>query len=146
MDRERAARFSDDANPGLYRIAHKMATGTGKTVVMAMLIAWHTLNKTQNPQDGRFSDSFLVAAPGIAIRDRLRVLLPPDPDNYYRQRDIVPTDRVADLGRAKIVITNCHAFRVRSKALCRACMNHTGSDGGWFYWFPTPVGQVCSAA
>lgn len=37
--------FAEDANPGLFRVAHKMATGTGKTVVMAMLIAWHTLNK-----------------------------------------------------------------------------------------------------
>ncbi|MCB0953464.1 MAG: DEAD/DEAH box helicase family protein [Microthrixaceae bacterium] len=108
-------RFADDANPGLYRLAHKMATGTGKTVVMAMLIAWHTLNKAQNPQDGRFSDAFLVAAPGITIRDRLRVLLPSDPDNYYRERDIVPIDRVADLGRAKIVITNFHAFQLREK-------------------------------
>ncbi len=94
--------FAADANPGLFRMAHKMATGTGKTVVMAMLIAWHTLNKAANPQDGRFGDAFLIVAPGITIRDRLRVLLPSDPDNYYRQRDIVPPDRVGDLGRAKI--------------------------------------------
>ena len=37
-----------------------MATGSGKTVVMAMLIAWHTLNKRANPQDARFSDTFLM--------------------------------------------------------------------------------------
>ncbi len=92
-----------------------MATGTGKTVVMAMLIAWQTLNKAANPQDRRFTDAFLVVAPGITIRDRLRVLLPKDPDNYYRQRDIVPADRVGDLGRAKIVITNFHAFQLREK-------------------------------
>ena len=67
-----------------------MATGSGKTVVMAMLIAWHTLNKLANPQDARFSDTFLIVTPGITIRDRLRVLLPNDPENYYRQRDIVP--------------------------------------------------------
>ena len=63
-----------------------MATGSGKTVVMAMLIAWHTLNKRANPQDARFSDTFLIVTPGITIRDRLRVLLPNDPGNYYRQR------------------------------------------------------------
>jgi hypothetical protein len=57
----------------------QMATGSGKTVVMAMLIAWHTLNKRANPQDGRFSDAFLIVTPGITIRDRLRVLLPNDP-------------------------------------------------------------------
>ena len=79
---------NDTSNPGLPRTAFKMATGSGKTVVMAMLIAWHTLNKRANPQDARFSDTFLIVTPGITIRDRLRVLLPNDPDNYYRQRDI----------------------------------------------------------
>ena len=81
---------NEDANPGLYRMAFKMATGSGKTVVMAMLIAWHALNKLANPQDARFTDAFLIVTPGITIRDRLRVLLPNDPSNYYRQRDIVP--------------------------------------------------------
>jgi type III restriction enzyme len=107
--------FAEDANPGLFRVAHKMATGTGKTVVMAMLIAWHTLNKVANPKDPRFSDAFLVVAPGITIRDRLRVLLPSDPQSYYRERDIVPPDRLGDLGRARIVITNFHGFQLREK-------------------------------
>jgi type III restriction enzyme len=107
--------FSEDANPGLFRVAHKMATGTGKTVVMGMLIAWHTLNKAANPKDGRFGDAFLIVAPGITIRDRLRVLLPSDPENYYRQRDIVPAGLVGDLGRAKILITNFHGFQLREK-------------------------------
>jgi type III restriction enzyme len=51
------------ANPELDRMAFKMATGSGKTVVMAMLIAWHALNKIEDPQDARFSDSFLIVAP-----------------------------------------------------------------------------------
>ena len=46
---------------------------------MAMLIAWQALNKLANPQDARFSDTFLIVTPGITIRDRLRVLLPNDP-------------------------------------------------------------------
>jgi type III restriction enzyme len=62
------------AGTKLFRMACKMATGTGKTVVMSMLIAWQTLNKRRNPQDNRFADAFLVVAPGITIRDRLRVL------------------------------------------------------------------------
>src|SRR5437588_1020301 len=103
-------RFNDDANPGLYRIAHKMATGTGKTVVMAMLIAWQTLNKAANPQDGRFTDAFLVVSPGITIRDRLRVLLPSDPSNYYRERDLVPPELRQDLGRARVIVSNFHVF------------------------------------
>ena len=55
-----------------------------------MLIAWQALNKLEDRQDARFSDAFLIVTPGITIRDRLRVLLPTDPDNYYRQRDILP--------------------------------------------------------
>ncbi len=106
---------NDTSNPGLLRTAFKMATGSGKTVVMAMLIAWHTLNKRANPQDARFSDTFLIITPGITIRDRLCVLLPNDPDNYYRQRDIVPAQLQDYLGQAKILITNYHAFQLRER-------------------------------
>ena len=63
-------RANEGANPLLQRVALKMATGSGKTVVMAMLIAWQTLNKLANPQDGRFSDAFLIVTPGITIKDR----------------------------------------------------------------------------
>jgi type III restriction enzyme len=109
-------RANDTSNPGLPRTAFKMATGSGKTVVMAMLIAWHTLNKRANPQDARFSDTFLIVTPGITIRDRLRVLLPNDPESYYRQRDIVPPQLQDQLGQAKILITNYHAFQLREKS------------------------------
>jgi len=99
-----------DTNAGLYRVAHKMATGSGKTVVMAMLIAWQALNRFANPRDRRFTDTFLVVTPGITIRDRLRVLLPTSPDNYYRERDLLPTEQIVALGQARIAITNFHAF------------------------------------
>lgn len=102
-------------NPGLFRMALKMATGSGKTVVMAMLIAYHALNKLATPQDRRFTDRFLVVTPGITIRDRLRVLLPSDPENYYRQRDLLPSDMMEQLHRARIAITNYHAFKLREK-------------------------------
>ncbi len=106
---------NDRANPGLPRMALKMATGSGKTVVMAMLIAWHTLNKAAYPQDARFANAFLIVTPGITIRDRLRVLLPNDPQNYYRLRDVVPAQEMGTLGQAKMVITNFHAFLPREK-------------------------------
>jgi type III restriction enzyme len=113
---ENRIRAANDAhNPGLPRMAFKMATGAGKTVVMAMLIVWQTLNKHANPQDARFSDTFLIVTPGITIRDRLRVLLPNDPENYYRQRDIVSAQLREQLGQAKILITNFHAFQLREK-------------------------------
>ena len=106
---------TDLYNPGLSRAAFKMATGSGKTVVMAMLIAWQTLNKLDNPQDTRFSDVFLIVTPGITIRDRLSVLLPNAPGNYYEMRDIVPNWQMELLNRAQIVITNFHAFQLKEK-------------------------------
>ncbi|MDQ6682699.1 MAG: DEAD/DEAH box helicase family protein, partial [Chloroflexota bacterium] len=109
--REEATRRSG----GLYRIALKMATGSGKTVVMAMLIAWQTLNKLNDPHDKRFTDTFLVVTPGITIRDRLRVLKPNAPDNYYEERDLLPTDLFQRLQAATVVITNFHAFQRRDK-------------------------------
>jgi type III restriction enzyme len=103
------------ANPGLDRIAFKMATGSGKTVVMAMLIAWHALNKIANQQDKRFSDSFLIVTPGITIKDRLRVLLPNDPDTYYTAMNLVTADQLVQLMQARIVLTNFHTFLRRDK-------------------------------
>ncbi|MBA3725545.1 MAG: DEAD/DEAH box helicase family protein [Armatimonadetes bacterium] len=102
-------------NNSLPRMAFKMATGSGKTVVMAMLIAWQVLNKATSPQDARFTESFLIVCPGITIRDRLRVLMPNDSGSYYRERDLIPGDSVQQLGGAKIVITNFHSFLQRNK-------------------------------
>ena len=104
---------SQQANPGLSRMALKLATGAGKTTVMAMLIAWQTVNAVRRPNSPRFTKGFLVVAPGITIRDRLRVLQPNDPDSYYASRELVPTDMKRELDKAKIVITNYHAFQLR---------------------------------
>ena len=104
---------NEQANPGLARLALKLATGAGKTTVMAMLIAWQTLNAVRRPQSRNFTRGFLVVTPGITIRDRLRVLQPNDPDSYYQSRELVPADMLSDLNRAKIVITNFHAFKRR---------------------------------
>jgi len=103
------------ANPELLRIALKLATGAGKTTVMAMLIAWQVANAVRHPNSRTFSRGFLIVTPGITIRDRLRVLLPNDPDNYYRHRELVPPDMLGDLAHAKIVITNYHAFKLRER-------------------------------
>jgi len=103
------------ANPGLYRVATKMATGTGKTVVMGMVIAWQVLNKLAAVQDRRFSDTFLVITPGITIRERLQVLLPNAPGNYFRALDLVPPDLHERLQAATVVITNFHALIRRER-------------------------------
>ena len=137
---------NDTSNPGLPRTAFKMATGSGKTVVMAMLIAWQTLNKRANPQDARFSDTFLIVTPGITIRDRLRVLLPNDPENYYRQRDIVPAQLQDQLTQAKIIITNYHAFQLRERVAAGKITKSILADGQSSPFTETPgqmVRRVC---
>ncbi len=90
-----------------------MATGTGKTVVMAMIIAWQTINKVMTPNDARFAKRFLVVTPGITIRDRLGVLHPERDDNYYHERDLVPADLWDALLQAQVEIINYHAFLPR---------------------------------
>ncbi|KKR92040.1 MAG: Type III restriction-modification enzyme,R/helicase subunit [Candidatus Woesebacteria bacterium GW2011_GWA1_41_13b] len=102
-----------EANPGLYRMAFKMATGSGKTVVMAMMIAYNTLNKIRYPMDTRFTDAFVVVTPGITIRDRLNVLLPNDPHNYYLQRDIVSYQDFDLLQQAVVHIVNFQQLELR---------------------------------
>jgi type III restriction enzyme len=106
---------NNEANRDLMRLALKLATGAGKTTVMAMLIAWQTINAVRTPNSKKFTRGFLLVAPGITIRDRLRVLLPNDPDSYYKNRELVPSDMMEELNKAKIVITNYHAFKQRER-------------------------------
>jgi type III restriction enzyme len=109
------AAANQEANPELNRLALKLATGAGKTTVMAMLIAWQTVNAVRRPGSKHFSRGFLICAPGLTIKDRLRVLQPSDPDNYYTNREIVPQDMIEDIRKAKLVITNYHAFKRRER-------------------------------
>ena len=104
-----------NANPEIFRIALKLATGAGKTTVMAMLIAWQTINAVRQPNSKDFTKGFLIITPGITIRDRLRVLQPNDPDSYYRKFELVPQDLLHEMDKAKIVITNYHAFMLRQR-------------------------------
>ena len=103
------------ANPELFRMALKLATGAGKTTVMSMLIAWQTVNAVRYPRRDRFTKRFLIVTPGLVIRDRLRALIPNDPENYYEHRDLVPKDMLPDVKKAQVVITNYHAFHLREK-------------------------------
>ena len=112
---EHLANANAEANPELMRLALKLATGAGKTTVMAMLIAWQTVNAVRKPNSRKFTRGFLLVAPGITIRDRLRVLMPNDPNSYYKSRELVPADMMDDLNKAKIVITNYHAFKLRER-------------------------------
>jgi type III restriction enzyme len=104
-------RASEEHNKGLLRIALKLATGAGKTTVMAMLIAWQTINAARRPEDERFTKGFLVVTPGLTIRERLQVLLPNHEANSYDAMALVPHNLRPEINKAIVVITNYHAFK-----------------------------------
>lgn len=122
---------SFEANEGLNRWALKMATGSGKTTVMAMIIAWQALNAQANPRSPLFTPNALVIAPSVTIRNRLQVLRPSHPQNYYTDRGIVPAGTMrARLETANVAVTNYHALRpkdnvVASAAVHRARQGHS---------------------
>ena len=92
------------------RLCSKMATGTGKTVVMAMLIAWQIINKMTYRQDTRFSKDILVISPGLTVRNRLQVLNPyaPEGNNYYLEFDLIPSGMYDKLRGGRVKIINWH--------------------------------------
>ena len=106
----------NDSNfPNLTRYGCKMATGSGKTVVMAMLISWAFCNKGKIPGDGRFSSAALIVCPNLTIKERLQVLRPDIPNNYYEEFDIVPSPLLPELMKGKILVTNWHQFAPESE-------------------------------
>ena len=88
----------------------KMATGSGKTIVMGMLIAWQVLNKVTNSKDTRFSKNILVVAPGLTVRNRLSVLNPFGKENYFEEFNIVPSGLMESLRQGKVKIINWHTL------------------------------------
>ena len=90
------------------RLCSKMATGSGKTIVMAMLIAWQVLNKVAYPQDKRFSKNVFVVAPGLTVKSRLSVLQPSGPGNFYDEFDVVPEGLRDRLRQGRVLVRNWH--------------------------------------
>ena len=99
-----------DGLPALTRYGCKMATGSGKTVLMAMLIAWAFCNRGRVPGDERFPNAALVVCPNLTIFERLQVLRTDVEDNYYQQFDIVPAQLAPELRKGKLLIANWHKF------------------------------------
>ncbi|MCG9131609.1 DEAD/DEAH box helicase family protein [Candidatus Poribacteria bacterium] len=99
----------------LIRFGCKMATGSGKTVVMAMLIAWAFCNRGKVPSDERFPHAALVVCPNLTIKKRLQVLRPEDMDNYYDAFELIPTKLRPLLNSGKVLITNWHQFAPESE-------------------------------
>ncbi len=93
------------------RLCAKMATGSGKTILMAMLIAWQVLNKATYPQDKRFSRNILLIAPGLTVRKRLEVLIPGSSGSYYQEFQIIPPgleDKLRQGQTCRVMVRNWH--------------------------------------
>jgi type III restriction enzyme len=111
---ELASEFASAEFKPWLRYACKMATGSGKTTVMAMLASWSIINKVNNRSDGRFSDAVLVVCPNVTIRDRLRELDPQSSEaSLYRTRNLVPSHMMPLLARGRVLVTNWHVFEAQ---------------------------------
>ncbi len=110
------AAANEEYNDGIYRLAVRMATGTGKTVVMGMVIAWHAVNAaTSRRKDGRYTTLFLAITPGHTVRERLEVLKPSSRDNIYDSMHLLPEGKRDVLGKVKVRVLNFHAFQPRDR-------------------------------
>ncbi len=98
------------------RLCAKMATGSGKTIVMALLIAWQALNKIIDSQNAAYSKNFLVVAPGLTVKRRLQVLMPSHPQNFYDDFNIVPSGLRDKLNQANVLIHNWHTLQWETEA------------------------------
>lgn len=94
------------------RLCNKMATGSGKTTVMAMIITWQVLNALTYPKSPRkYSSAVFLVAPGLTVKSRLQVLLPGSLDNYYDSFALCPSESLRQkLNRADILIENWHTL------------------------------------
>lgn len=101
---------SDQNLLALRRLGCKMATGSGKTIVMAMLISWAFCNRGRNPSSTNFPNAVLVCAPNLTVKKRLSVLRPDDPDNYYDMFDLIPPKYREFMNAGKVLVTNWHVF------------------------------------
>lgn len=98
----------------LRRLGCKMATGSGKTVVMAMLVAWAFCNRGRNPASRHYPNAVLICAPNLTIRKRLQVLRPEHPQSYYDQFELLPAKYRELLSSGRVLVTNWHAFAPKS--------------------------------
>jgi type III restriction enzyme len=100
------------------RLCCKMATGSGKSTVMAMLAAWSILNKIASRNDARFSDTVLVVCPNVTIKNRLQEIDPRNGEaSLYRTRDLVPERLMSDLQQGRVIIWNWHVFEPQGSAV-----------------------------
>jgi len=105
---------NDPDLPPLFRYGCKMATGSGKTIVMAMLVAWSFCNRGRVPGNDRFPNAALIVCPNLTIKERLQVLRPEHEANYFEEFDLVPSSLMNELRKGLVLVTNWHAFAPES--------------------------------
>ena len=132
LDKPQDAASTAKGYKPLKRYGCKMATGSGKTVVMAMIAAWSILNKAAYPNRKEFSDAVLVVCPNLTVKERLQVLLPAHARNYYDTFNLVPRDLREDLSKAKFFITNWHAFAPEDDSRRRSVVQRGEESDGAF--------------
>ena len=107
--------INDLYNDGIHRVAHKMATATGKTPVMAMLVLYHAANhQNAAPDDRRFTRRFLVITPGLTVRERLQDSLDPGhEDSDWKAFNLVPPGDQWEqaLSSASVNVINYHQMQ-----------------------------------
>ena len=106
---------NDSAYQPLHRYGCKMATGSGKTIVMAMIVTWSFCNRGRVPGNDRFPNAALIVCPNLTIKERLQVLRPEQEANYYEEFDIVPSSLMSELRKGAVLVTNWHAFAPESE-------------------------------
>ncbi|MXW96385.1 MAG: hypothetical protein F4110_13455 [Acidimicrobiaceae bacterium] len=110
------AEANRDYNSDIGRLAVRMATGSGKTAVMGMVIAWHAVNAAASQRrDGRYTTCFLALTPGHTVRERLAVLHPAHRENVYDEMRLVPESKRSALGAVKVQVLNFQAFQRRDR-------------------------------
>ena len=92
------------------RLCTKLCTGGGKTIVMAMLIAWQVCNKVRDSRNMNYTRNILIVAPNLTVKKRLQVLRFDYQDNYYGKFDILPVEIRELMSQAKIIIHNWQAL------------------------------------
>ncbi len=103
---------------GLLRVALRMATGTGKTTVMACLVAWYAVNRRHEHRGddrglAKNVDRVVVICPGRTIRDRLAVLNPRAKHNLYDEWRLVPSKLRRRLRGFPVEIVNWEKLQPR---------------------------------
>lgn len=101
---------------GIMRIATKMATGTGKTRVMQMLITWKAAN-SERPLD------FVAMVPNLTVKERLNELQPSQRTGY---KHIVPNHLGPKVGSTRVSIINYQALRPRDTSAVERGKRMTG--------------------